>query len=200
MAVILIKILYFGNNKEFANAVAYTYEYAKKNNELDDIQVVAKYSDTVEIIKELMNLGYDIASIIDMRSDYADEYIIKLTCNEIWCEPAKRECGYFSTFTYACFIMDYCNSKILKYIDSSLMFEASIDEDECSGDCENCSAHETEFSNDRQYVERYSVNGNEVDKATYDEVAEKFQNKYMESVADMLLSYCEFMDEIRKIG
>lgn len=198
--MILIKNLRFGNYEELASAVAYTYEYAKKNNEIDDIQVVAKYSDTVEIIKELMNLGYDVSSIIDMRSDYAYEYIIKLTCNGIWCEPAKREYGYFSTFTYACFIMDYCNSKILKYIDSSLMFETSIDEDECSGDCENCPAHETELSNNRQYVGRYSVNGKEVDKATYDEVAEKFHNKYMESVADMLLSYCEFMDEIRKIG
>ena len=92
--------------------------------------------------------------------------------------------------------IDYCINE-----DKEVILFGQVDEDdECDGDCENCSAHETELSNDRQYVERYSFNGKEVDKATYDEVAEKFHNKYMESVADMLLSYCEFMDEIRKIG
>lgn len=43
----------------------------------------------------------------------------------------------------------------------------------------------------------YKVNGKECDKETYEKALEKFTDKYMGNVQDMLLNYFEFFDEMR---
>lgn len=44
----------------------------------------------------------------------------------------------------------------------------------------------------------YFVNGEKVTKEVFDKKLEEFDNKYMDNVRDMLLNYCELMDEINE--
>ena len=44
----------------------------------------------------------------------------------------------------------------------------------------------------------YFVNGEKVTKEVFDKKLEEFENKYLDNVRDMLLNYCEFMDEMNE--
>lgn len=44
----------------------------------------------------------------------------------------------------------------------------------------------------------YTVNGKPVTKEEFDKKYEEFENKYLDNVRDMLLNYCEFMDEMNE--
>lgn len=44
----------------------------------------------------------------------------------------------------------------------------------------------------------YTVNGKSVTKEEFDKKYEGFENKYMDNIRDMLLNYCEFMDEMNE--
>ena len=44
----------------------------------------------------------------------------------------------------------------------------------------------------------YTVNGKPVTKEEFDKKYEEFENKYLDNVRDMLLRYCEFMDEMNE--
>ena len=46
--------------------------------------------------------------------------------------------------------------------------------------------------------ESYFINGKSVDKSEFDKEFEKFEEKYLDNISDMLLSYSEFMDEINE--
>ena len=60
--------------------------------------------------------------------------------------------------------------------------------------CEGCKSEDSELAT----TSSYSVNGKPVTKAEFDEKYEEFENKYMDNIRDMLLSYCEFMDEMNE--
>ena len=47
-------------------------------------------------------------------------------------------------------------------------------------------------------TDSYMVNGKIVTKAEFDKKYAEFENKYLDNVRDMLLSYCEFMDEMNE--
>lgn len=44
----------------------------------------------------------------------------------------------------------------------------------------------------------YFVNGEKVTKEVFDKKLEEFDNKYMDNIRDMLLNYCELMDEMNE--
>lgn len=44
----------------------------------------------------------------------------------------------------------------------------------------------------------YYVNGKQVGKATYDKAVSEIEDKYLDNMRNMLLGYCEFMDEINE--
>ena len=46
----------------------------------------------------------------------------------------------------------------------------------------------------------YKVNGKEVSKEEYEKVLDKFSDKYMDSVQDILLNHLEFIDEMRNFA
>lgn len=47
-------------------------------------------------------------------------------------------------------------------------------------------------------TDSYMVNGKTVTKAEFDKKYAEFENKYLDNVRDMLLNYCEFMDEMNE--
>ena len=149
--MIIIKTLHFENYEDFACAVSDTYDRVKSDDEYNSVDIVAKYEDVKEIIRELVGMGYGIA-FIDKFGDsewdgYDDAFVISLLDDEIWCEPVKRENGYIFVEADVVYIFDDCNSKIVPKIESNEVYEVGIgeDNDNCDGDCENCPVHDETY-------------------------------------------------------
>ena len=53
-------------------------------------------------------------------------------------------------------------------------------------------------SSDTESSVTYHVNGEQVDKETYEKAIEDIEDTYLDNIRDMLLGYCEFMDEVNE--
>ena len=215
-----MKNLYFDDFEDFACTVADTYD-SLKGEDYEDVAIIAKYEEARQIIKELACIGYDLHSIdIDDEFDgYNAEYIITLYDNEIFCEPMLRENEYITDDSPVMYILDNCSSKVIPYCKGKTVYEVSVgkDDDEC--DCDDCDECEKGFTINGKPVSKeefdnyvsqfrhdekptttssttYKVNGEEVDKETFDSALAKIEDKYFDNVRDMLLGYCEIMDEM----
>lgn len=145
--MIIIKTLHFEDYEDFACAVSDVYDRVKSNDEYNSVDIVAKYENAKEIIRELVGIGYGIA-FIDGFGDpeldgYDDGFVISLLDNEIWCEPVKRKDGYIFVEADVVYIFDDCNSKIIPKIEADEVYEVEIgnEYDNCDGDYENCNCH-----------------------------------------------------------
>lgn len=149
--MIIIKTLHFEDYEDFACAVADTYDRVKSDDKYNSVDVVAKYEDTKEIIRELVGMGYGIAFINELADPeydgYDDAFIISLLDDKIWCEPVKRKNGYIFVEADVVYIFDDCNSKIVPKIESDEIYEVEIgnEYDDCDGDCENCNCHDKTY-------------------------------------------------------
>lgn len=168
--MIIIKTLHFEDYEDFACAVADTYDRVKSDDKYNSVDVVAKYEDTKEIIRELVGMGYGIAFInelVDPKYDgYDNAFIISLLDDEIWCEPVKQKNGYIFVEADVVYIFDNCNSKIIPKIESDEVYEVEIGDFDC--DCENCNCHDMTTTSSTFY----EVNGKKVTKKEYDKAVE----------------------------
>ena len=173
--MIIIKTLYFEDYEDFACTVSDVYERVKSDDEYNSVDVVAKYEDAKEIIRELVGIGYDITFINELADPewdgYNDAFVVSLLDDEIWCEPAKRKDGYIFVESDVVYIFDDCNSKIVPKIESDEVYEVEIgnEYDDCDGDCENCNCHDVDTTTSST---SYEVNGKEVTKEEYDKAVE----------------------------
>lgn len=149
--MIIIKTLHFEGYEDFTCTVSNAYDRVKSDNEYNSVDVVAKYEDAKEIIRELIEMRYGI-TFIDKFGDpewdgYDDAFVISLLDDEIWCEPVKRENGYIFVEADVVYIFDDCNSKIVPKIESNEVYEVGIGEDydDCDGDCKNCECHDETY-------------------------------------------------------
>lgn len=149
--------LEFENYKEFACEIADTFDLLE--DEFCDVSIIAKYEDAKEIIRELLCLGYDVASIDiydEFWENYYDEYIVSVSSvNDslsVWCEKFKRETGYINDESNVTYIMDNCSSAIFKHINSEEIYEVCVGENDLNEDSYNDAEDETKYS--------YTVNGN----------------------------------------
>lgn len=172
--MIIIKTLHFKDYEDFACAVSDAYDKVKSNDEYNSVDVVAKYEDAKEIIRELVGIGYGIA-FIDGFGDpewdgYDDAFVVSLLDDEIWCEPVKRKNNYIFVEADVVYIFDNCNSKIVPKIESDEIYEVEIgnEYDDCDSDCENCDCHNVATTSSTSY----EVNGKEVTKEEYDKAVE----------------------------
>lgn len=196
--MIIIKTLHFEDYEDFACAVSDVYDRVKSDDEYNSVDVVAKYEDAKEIIRELIGIGYGIAFIDGFGNpewdDYDDAFVISLLDDEIWCEPVKRKDGYIFVDADVVYIFDNCNSKIIPKIEADEVYEVEIGDFDY--DCENCDYHDMTTTSS---ATSYRVNGKEVfEKEYYDKLANveaKFQ-KHMEIV---LNDYADFIDEIKNL-
>lgn len=148
--MIIINTLHFDDHEDFACAVSDVYDRVKSDDEYNSVDVVAKYEDAKEIIRELVGIGYDIAFINELANPewdgYDDAFVISLLDDEIWCEPVKRKDGYIFVEADVVYIFDDCNSKIIPKIESDEVYEVEIGNyDGCDGDCENCNYHDDTY-------------------------------------------------------
>ena len=217
-----MKNLYFDDFEDLACDIADRFDRLDKE-EFEDIAVIAKPNEVKEIFKELVCMGYDICNITYERIDwdgYDDEYILSMNHDGIWLEKFKREDGKYltdeSTITY---ILDNCSSKVIPYCKGKIVYEVTVGDYECGcDDCDDCEegftvngkpatkeefdAYVSQFKNGEKPVattkESYFINGKSVDKSEFDKEYEKFEEKYMDNIRDMLLNYCTFMDEMNE--
>lgn len=81
--MIIIKTLHFEDYEDFSCAVSDVYDRVKSDDEYNSVDVVAKYEDTKEIIRELIGMGYGIAFINELADPewdgYDDAFVISLT-------------------------------------------------------------------------------------------------------------------------
>ena len=216
-----MKNLYFDDFEDFSCVIADTYDALDYDEE--DVAIIAKYEEARQIIKELACIGYDLHSIdIDDEFDgYNAEYIITLYDNEIFCEPMLRENEYITDDSPAMYILDNCSSKVIPYCKGKIVYEVTVgidEDDECDCDdcdeCEKCltingkpatkeefDSYVSQFNNDEKPTTSsaksvYKVNGKECSKEEFDKKYEEFEEMYLDNIRDMLLNYCNFMDEV----
>lgn len=194
--MIIIKTLHFEDYEDFACVVSDAYDRVKSDDEYNSVDVVAKYEDAKEIIRELIGIGYGIAFIDNLANPewdgYNDAFVISLLDDEIWCEPVKRENGYIFVEADVVYIFDNCNSKIVPKIESDEVYEVEIGDFDY--DCENCDCHDMATTSSTSY----KVNGKSVDRETYEKSIEDIEEKYLDCIRDMLLRYCEIQDEMNE--
>ena len=217
-----MKNLYFDDFEDFSCVIADTYDALDYDEE--DVAIIAKYEEARQIIKELLCLGYDINSLEihdELWENYDAEYVISLYDNELWCEPMLRENGYIDEDAPVIYVLDNCSSKVIPYCKGKIVYEVSVGDDECGcNECDDCEEGFTvngkpvskeEFDN---YVSQfkhdekptttsttkstYKINGKECSKEEFDKKYEEFEEMYLDNIRDMLLSYCEFMDEVNE--
>ena len=195
-----MKNLYFDDFEDLACDIADKFDELNKE-EFEDIAVIAKPDEAKEIFKELVCMGYDICNITYERIDwdgYDDEYVLSMNHDGIWLEKFKREDGKYltdeSTITY---ILDNCSSKVIPCCKGKNVYEVTvgIDEDDCDcDDCSECACKKDEKPTTTTKSATYKINNKEVSKEEFDKKYEEFEEMYLDNIRDMLLRYCDLMD------
>lgn len=195
-----MKNLYFDDFEDLACDIADNFDELNKEN-FEDIAVIAKPDEVKEIFKELICIGYDICNITYERIDwdgYDDEYILSMNHDGIWLEKFKKEDDKYltdeSTITY---ILDNCSSKVIPYCKGKNVYEVTVGDDACGCDECECACKKDEKPTTTS-KESYFINGKSVDKYEFDKKYEEFEEMYLDNIRDMLLGYCEFMDEVNE--
>lgn len=190
------------------------------------ISVYGKYDVIKDILEDLIASGVSIANEIELQdydvAHYDKEFVLYLTKNGVNVEKTWNDGSYYYGSADISFIHEYCNSKLIKYVDSKTIYEFGYDEDdECDCDCDECDDSEEEgftvngkpatkeefdnyvsqFRHDEKpttTTSTYRVNGKEVDKDTFESALSDIEDRYLDNVRDMLLGYCEIMDEMNE--
>ena len=184
---------------------------AALSGDIDDdypvISVYGKYDVIKDILEDLIASGVSIANEIELQdydvAHYDKEFVLYLTVNGINVEKTydAESDVYLSGSADISFIHEDCNSKLIKYVDSKTIYEFGYDEDdECGCDeCEcACKKDEKPTTTSTATKSTYKINNKEVSKEEFDKKYEEFEEMYLDNIRDMLLSYCEFMDEVNE--
>ena len=171
-------------------------------------------------MNELLEDSYITVKRVDLELDSEDaEYMISVDDDGYMVvQPVEYyDDKYFNDIEYAFVDMDGCVEQMT--IDNLLDRDIEIvlfGIDECN--CDECEKgftvngrpvskeefdnYVSQFKHDEKPTttskESYFINGKSVYKSEFDKEYEKFEEKYMDNIRDMLLSYCEFMDEMNE--
>ena len=172
------------------------------------ISVYGKYDVIKDILEDLIMSGVSIANEIELQdydvAHYDKEFVLYLTTNGVNVEKTYdvESDTYLSGSADISFIHEDCSSKLIKYVDSKTIYEFGYDEDDGIDDecgCDDCEcACKKDEKPTASSKESYFINGKSVDKSEFDKEYEKFEEKYMDNIRDMLLNYCTFMDEVNE--
>lgn len=193
------------------------------------ISVYGKYDVIKELLEDLIASGVSIANEIELQdydvAHYDKEFVLYLTKNGVNVEKTWNDGSYYYGSADISFIHEYCNSKLIKYVDSKTIYEFGYDEDEYEDECDCDDCEDSEDSEEEgftingnpatkeefdKYISQfkhgekptttssttYRVNGKKVDKDTYESALADIEDRYLDNVRDMLLNYCSFMDEV----
>lgn len=170
------------------------------------ISVYGKYDVIKDILEDLIMSGVSIANEIELQdydvAHYNKEFVLYLTVNGINVEKIWNDGAYYYGSADISFIHEDCNSKLIKYVDSKTIYEFGYyeDEDECEcDDCYECACKKDEKPSTTSSAKSvYKINNKEVSKEEFDKKYEEFEEMYLDNIRDMLLGYCEIMDEMNE--
>ena len=152
---------------------------------------------------ELLEDSYITVKRVDLELDSEDvEYMISVDDDGYMVvQPVEYyDDKYFNGIEYAFVDMDGCVEQIT--IDNLLDRDVPVVlfgyEDECDCDeCECvCNKDEKPTTSTTSKSATYKINNKEVSKEEFDKKYEKFEKMYLDNIRDMLLNYCNFMDEM----
>lgn len=217
-----MKTIKFDDYEDFAMTIDEKYDLLSELDRYADVSVIAKYHDAKEIIKELIYVGYEIASLQigeEEINEYWDEYVLSVNSDGIWAEPFLRKAGYFKEAATLTYIMSDCNSKVIPNVKSKVVFEVEIEsdedydfEDECS--CEDCPNYfdcgeygdwseddEDEFavSSDLECEKEFFVDGKKVNEKEYQKAKDEFiseWNKRLSNLFDFIDTFEQFYNDL----
>ena len=130
-----------------------------------------------------------------------------------------RENGYIEEYAPVIYVLDNCSSKVIPYCKGNTVYEVTVGDENCScDDCEECltingkpatkeefDRYVSQFKNDEKPTatstttkSTYKINNKEVSKEEFDKKYEEFEEMYLDNIRDMLLGYCNFMDEMNE--
>ena len=138
---------------------------------------------------------------LELDSEYA-EYMISVDDDGYMVvQPVEYyDDKYFKGIKYAFVDMDGCVSQVT--IDNLLNRDVPVVlfgyDDECQCDECKCTCQKDEKPTTTSTKSTYKINNKEVTKEEFDKEFERLEEKYLDNIRDMLLSYCEFMDEVNE--
>ena len=165
----------------------------------------------VEYAKDvLINDEYIAVKRVDLELDSEDaEYMISVDDDGYMVvQPVEYyDDKYFKDIEYAFVDMDGCVDQMT--IDNLLDRDVSVVlfgyEDECDCDECECACKKDEKPTTASTVSpksatksTYKINNKEVSKEEFDKKYEEFEEMYLDNIRDMLLNYCEMMDEMNE--
>ena len=178
-------------------------ELMQLENKEDYIVVYGK----VDLIKELFTImicdgyefGYaDFDSLDEMRKDMIYMMFIRGNC-VISVEPAYNNNGVVMGHDakVALFYMDDCKQDVIDYCVNRDMEVTLFDFDECD-DCSECACKKDKKPTASTTTSKstYKINNKEVSKEEFDKKYDEFEEMYLDNIRDMLLNYCNFMDNM----
>ena len=197
--------LEFNDYEDFACEVADTFDNIRYDDDFNDIAIIAHYDEANQIIREILCLGYNL-NTIELKNPelgYDDvPYVISIcgidSEHEVWCESMIRDDGkYIEDESSVIYVLDNCSSEVLKHLDSECIFEVGIGAECVCDECEcACKKDEKPTSSSNTTKSTYKINNKEVSKEEFDKKYEEFEEMYLDNIRDMLLNYCNFMDEV----
>ena len=112
----------------------------------DEYPIVAAYGDyevAKALVERLIVFGNPIGGILELEdyemSHYDKEFVVYLTEDGVTCEKIYHDGVYYRGGGDISFVHEDCNSKLLSYIDSEVIYEFGIGEcDEDDEDCDCC--------------------------------------------------------------
>ena len=201
--------------------------YVTSNVSEHEYPIISAYVDyklAKSLVEILISMGNSIGAILELEdyemSHYDKEYCIYLTEDGITCEKTFNDGSYYNGGGDISYVHEDCNSKLLSHIDSKAIYEFGIDEDDTCG-CDGCEEegftvngepvskeefdnYTSHFMHDKKPVatsttkSTYKINGKECSKEEFDKKYEEFEEMYLDNIRDMLLGYCNFMDEVNE--
>ena len=168
------------------------------------ISVYGKYDVIKELLEDLIVSGVSIANEIELQdydvAHYDNEFVLYLTTNGVNVEKTYdvESDTYLSGSADISFIHEDCNSKLIKYVDSKTIYEFGYDDDEDECECDDCECACKKDEKPTTTKSVYKINNKEVSKEEFDKKYEEFEEMYLDNIRDMLLDYCEFMDEVNE--
>ena len=183
-------------------------ELMELENEKDYIAVYGKRDLICELFEMMITDGY---SFKYANCDFMDEMLkdrvymmfVRQDCG-ISIEPAHCSKGTptMHDAKTAFIFMDDCKQDVIDYCVKSDKNVVLFDYEDDSCDCDECKCackdSEKKTVSETATKENFYVNGKSVSKEEFDKKYAEFEDKYMDNIRDMLLNYCEFMDEMNE--
>lgn len=202
-----MEIVSFDDIEDVYDAIG--IEIMQLEDKEDYIAVYGKFDLIKELFTTMISDGYefgyaDFDSLDEMKKDMIYMMFIRGNC-VISVEPAYSKNGVVMGHDakVALFYMDDCKQDAIDYCVNRDM-EVTLfdfDEDDCD-DCSECACKNDEkpatASTTASKSATYKINNKEVSKEEFDKEYEKFEEMYLDNIRDMLLNYCEMMDEMNE--